>query len=419
MQPDGTATLIVSMVGDSVSVSRIDNPNPFGTLTCQYVDTLRPDGETITGSATCQLNSGTSLALSWSAIIHCDPTLASWSDTAFWHRAAKIHQFSFDGTPDGTPQPLWGTDTYIEGSSICTAGVHAGAITLQDGGTVTIEILPGEPSYPGSTRNGVTSDTFPTRGQFDASFRVISGQTQQPTATPMPSTGVFDPRIVGRWISDDGAELDIDCSGVGHLVGVDPPVSWHIAAVNGHTVSGNITVELPSDYQDFTCDQEQYGTRLWGSFQWTFDDQYSSVKGTSSLCGGAEGDLSPMHRAGDGQPLNPTATPVSGVTSWDNFIGKWSTSFGDVEISSDGMATYVDADTNTTAHIYFQQEDAHTISGYWIEAESGANCGVAREGSNYWGRIRWSFDDTFSSFSGVWSYCDAEPSSDWSGTRIS
>src|SRR4051812_20113782 len=45
MQPDGTATLTVSMVGDSVSVSRIDNPNPFGTLTCQYVGTLRPDGE--------------------------------------------------------------------------------------------------------------------------------------------------------------------------------------------------------------------------------------------------------------------------------------------------------------------------------------------------------------------------------------
>jgi LCCL domain len=59
--------------------------------------------------------------------------------------------------PDGTPASVWGTDTYTDDSSICTAAVHAGVITLADGGDVTFQLTPGQDSYQGSTANGVTS----------------------------------------------------------------------------------------------------------------------------------------------------------------------------------------------------------------------------------------------------------------------
>lgn len=66
---------------------------------------------------------------------------------------------------------VWGTDIYTDDSAICVAALHAGAITTE-GGTVTIEILPGQSNYPGSTRNGVT--TFAWSDPYQGSYRVIS-----------------------------------------------------------------------------------------------------------------------------------------------------------------------------------------------------------------------------------------------------
>ena len=43
----------------------------------------------------------------------------------------------------GVAGSIWGTDVYTDDSSVCTAAVHAGLITLAGGGTVTIEIRPG------------------------------------------------------------------------------------------------------------------------------------------------------------------------------------------------------------------------------------------------------------------------------------
>ena len=46
-------------------------------------------------------------------------------------------------SPNGTPHTVWGSDIYTSDSSICTAAVHSGLITLQQGGTVTIEMRAG------------------------------------------------------------------------------------------------------------------------------------------------------------------------------------------------------------------------------------------------------------------------------------
>ncbi len=54
---------------------------------------------------------------------------------------------------------VYGTKTYHNHSLICPAAVHAGVITFESGGVVTLEFRPGRESdtYTGSTRNGVTS----------------------------------------------------------------------------------------------------------------------------------------------------------------------------------------------------------------------------------------------------------------------
>ena len=54
---------------------------------------------------------------------------------------------------------VWGTDTYTADSATCRAALHAGLLGRQ-GGTVTLEMLPGQPRYPGTTRNGVQIQNY-------------------------------------------------------------------------------------------------------------------------------------------------------------------------------------------------------------------------------------------------------------------
>lgn len=55
---------------------------------------------------------------------------------------------------------LHGTDSYPSDSPICLAALHAGVIT-KEGGTVTVQLNPGEKEYQGSRRNGVETSDLP------------------------------------------------------------------------------------------------------------------------------------------------------------------------------------------------------------------------------------------------------------------
>jgi hypothetical protein len=68
---------------------------------------------------------------------------------------------------------LWGTGVYTDDSNVCTAAVHAGAITQAGGGFVTIVIGGGHDSYAPSTQNGITSSGW---GRWERSF-TIAGTT--------------------------------------------------------------------------------------------------------------------------------------------------------------------------------------------------------------------------------------------------
>ena len=96
-------------------------------------------------------------------------TPITWSTSAgtFDQEAGKTYRFSCP--PDGTAGAVWGSDVYTADSSICTAAVHAGKITLDKGGEVTIEFGPGRKTYGATTRNGITSYNF---GEYPNSFVV-------------------------------------------------------------------------------------------------------------------------------------------------------------------------------------------------------------------------------------------------------
>jgi hypothetical protein len=55
---------------------------------------------------------------------------------------------------------VWGSGPYTTDSSVCTAAVHAGRITLADGGRVVIKIRRGESSYEGTTQHDVVTTSY-------------------------------------------------------------------------------------------------------------------------------------------------------------------------------------------------------------------------------------------------------------------
>jgi len=71
------------------------------------------------------------------------------------------------GTLSGT---AWGTDIYTDDSSICAAARHAGVIGTR-GGRVNIQAQPGQSSYRGSTRNGISTSNF---GSWGGSYRFVA-----------------------------------------------------------------------------------------------------------------------------------------------------------------------------------------------------------------------------------------------------
>ncbi len=98
------------------------------------------------------------------------PLEPTWRADATAHRGANGQTFTDDCEADGTFGPIWGSGLYTDDSSVCTAGVHQGVITREEGGTVTIIIRPGQAAYPSSTQNGVATEPW---DRWDGSYEIV------------------------------------------------------------------------------------------------------------------------------------------------------------------------------------------------------------------------------------------------------
>lgn len=92
---------------------------------------------------------------------------AAWTTQAGAYRGKNGERFTFYIPPGGTAERVRGSGVYTDDSSIGTAAVHAGLISFQNGGTVTIEIRAGLELYQASSHNGVSSGGF---GRWPGSF---------------------------------------------------------------------------------------------------------------------------------------------------------------------------------------------------------------------------------------------------------
>ncbi|MEO0532451.1 MAG: LCCL domain-containing protein [Cyanobacteria bacterium P01_A01_bin.123] len=93
--------------------------------------------------------------------------ISDWSDNATAYRGQTGQRVFVTCAPNGSLGSVWGTGTYTDDSSICSAAVHAGLIDTEQGGNVMIEIAQGEIAYEGTSQHGITSSEW---GRWEGSF---------------------------------------------------------------------------------------------------------------------------------------------------------------------------------------------------------------------------------------------------------
>jgi hypothetical protein len=95
-----------------------------------------------------------------------------WKTTARGLTTAIAGPLTLICPPNGGLETVWGTDTYTDDSSICTAAVHAGVINVEAGGAVSLQPVGAVQSYVASSRNGVPSREY---GAWPNAFSVAGG----------------------------------------------------------------------------------------------------------------------------------------------------------------------------------------------------------------------------------------------------
>lgn len=92
---------------------------------------------------------------------------ATWKETLSSKASELGAKVTVTCSSNGRAGSVWGSGPFTTDSSVCTAAVFAGLITFKDGGQVVAEIGPGQSSFNGSTKNGVTTSEY---GSYDSSF---------------------------------------------------------------------------------------------------------------------------------------------------------------------------------------------------------------------------------------------------------
>jgi len=176
----------------------------------------------------------------------------AWTRNAVEHRGKDGERVEVDCTPDGRIGTVWGTNTYTDDSSICSAAVHVGLVTVEDGGSVTIEIAAGEQEYFGSESNGVTSQDF---GPYAGSFTFPDADEIEVAAT------IGWDRAANFYANRDETEFTVECEPggtIGSVWGTDvytADSSICTAALHAGLVSiddgGEVTFELVDGQDEY------------------------------------------------------------------------------------------------------------------------------------------------------------------------
>lgn len=210
--------------------------------------------------------------------------------------------------PGGAPGTVYGTDVYTDDSSVCSAAVHAGVVSLERGGPVTVLLGGAQQSYRGSTRNGVTSQDFaawPGSYSFDRSaepatvdWATTAGGVEGyigSVAVNCPAGGQVQ-RVWGTDLYTSDSSL---CSAAAHA-GVISPAS-----------GGPVTVRI-SGGQDAYTGSRRNGVESAAYGRWKSSFQVAAARTalTSPLRAG-RGERVPVVSAPAPQPAAPAPQPTA------------------------------------------------------------------------------------------------------------
>ena len=130
---------------------------------------------------------------------------SGWNANAVAFRGRNGERFTFDCPAYGSVAAIYGTDIYTDDSSVCTAAVHVGVISLAGGGTVTIEIRPDAGSYTSTTRNRVTSNAYPA---WQGAYVIVGASANNPGVAPGGNAWNANAAAYRTWV---GAQYEFNC----------------------------------------------------------------------------------------------------------------------------------------------------------------------------------------------------------------
>ncbi len=192
----------------------------------------------------------------------------------FWGRRETLR------CPAGGPLEMaWGTDIYTDDSSICTAAVHAGLISAQQGGVVTVEIRPDAGQYGGTSRNGMGTGDW--MEPWNGAFIFVWGEALK---EPEPAIAATDTAQVDSWAGQVGRVLTFQCNGpleLHTIYGTDvytDDSSVCSAAVHAGLITqkagGMVTIKLQQGINSFTASTRNgvtsYVSNGWKGQSFTF-----------------------------------------------------------------------------------------------------------------------------------------------------
>jgi hypothetical protein len=204
-----------------------------------------------------------------------------WGQTASQNRGKDGQRFTVDCPPGGTPRGIWGVETYTDDSSICTAAVHVGLITLDDGGEVAYEIGPGLEEYASATGGGILSSRYTA---YPGSFTFPDAPPGSGDFTIGPETWT---RTASDYAGEDGKQITVRCAAGGPLASVwgtgtyTSDSSICTAAVHAGLITlddgGSVTIEMAPGADSYSStDANGVTSSSYGSFGSSFtfpDDQ--------------------------------------------------------------------------------------------------------------------------------------------------
>lgn len=172
------------------------------------------------------------------------------------------------------------------------------------------------------------------------------------------------------------------------------------------------------------CDTQRQGSFYWGRIEFNKEiPNPDAFTGKWSYCNDNPTRKWSGKRIGSvGQPPSAVQIPrqVPQTSFQSLWQGSWRTSEGsmNLQFAADGQDDTILSGSYSQdggrIEGYIQQ---NILNGYWAENGSAQRCSTPRLGTYHWGRIRFNLNDAGNAFTGKWSYCDAEPSSSWTGSR--